>query len=323
MERLCLSCARSSEPCTVREIDRPDGSNYKGYPAVVVWTAQFYLYFICSTQWMVDWATSEAQNTLFHELKKNYSKRDISRLRIWMDFRKWHVTGVESEKTTRGRSFLFFSAGVFAGTGLGNSFILRAPENGLIALNVPLDFLRLGAFSTRTTHPFYIARWNELLDALGISGRIENPYWDRTKGEMVAACANSSLLAKLTSRSLSCSSPTKGRWLGRTAGHWGFCMPCLIRRAALRAAGDTTEYAVPDLTAVHLDTRKALGQQIRSFQYAVQKISSKPELATLYIHKPGPLSDESTARQAALADVYRRGLAEIDQLLKSVRTTFN
>ena len=63
-------------------------------------------------------------------------------------------------------------------------FTHKVPENGLIAVNVPLDPLRLGALSTRTTHPFYIARWNDALDALGITGRIENPYWDRTKGEM-------------------------------------------------------------------------------------------------------------------------------------------
>jgi hypothetical protein len=270
-----------------------------------------------------DGATSDAQNTLFQALKKKYSKENLARLRIWMDFRNWGVPGVKSEKTTRGRSFLFFAAGAFAGTGLDASFILRAPENGLIALNVPLDPLRLGAFSTRTTHPFYIARWNELLHVLGISGRIENPYWDKTKGEMVAACNNPTLLAELAPKSLSCASPTKGRWLGRSAGHCGYCLPCLIRRAALRNMVDHTSYALSDLTAGELDTREAQGEQIRSFQFAIQRIQQKPQLAALYIHKPGPLSDESPARQTALADVYRRGLAEIDQLLAGVRTTPN
>ena len=54
----------------------------------------------------------------------------------------------------------------FASTGLARPLILRVPKNGLIALNVPLDQLRLGALSTRTTHPFYIARWNELVGIL-------------------------------------------------------------------------------------------------------------------------------------------------------------
>lgn len=266
-----------------------------------------------------DGATSDAQGTLFQALKRNYPKQNFDRLRIWMDFRNWGVKGVESEKTTRGRSFLFFATGAFAGTGLEGDFVLRVPENGLIALNVPLDLLRLGAFSTRTTHPFYIARWNELLSILGISGRIENPYWDKTKGEMAATCSNPALLGKLAPKSLSCASPTKGRWLGLGAGHCGFCLPCLIRRAALRGIGDSTTYTLSDLTAGELDTREARGQQVRSFQFAIEQIRQTPARAALYIHKPGPLSDESPARQAALADVYRRGLAELGQLLAGVR----
>jgi hypothetical protein len=267
-----------------------------------------------------DGATSEAQTTLFGALKKNYPKNNFERLRIWMDFRNWGVKGVQAEKTTRGRSFLFFAAGVFAGTGLNRNFLLQVPENGLIALNVPLDPLRLGAFSTRTTHPFYIARWNELLSVLGISGRIQNQYWDKTKGEMVRSCRNAGLLAKLAPQSLSCSSPTKGRWLGLGTGHCGYCLPCLIRRAAL-LGNDKTSYAVANLTAGILDTREAQGQQIRSFQFAIEKLRKKPQLAALLIHKPGPLFDESPVRQAALAQVYRRGLDEIDALLADVQTT--
>jgi hypothetical protein len=205
-------------------------------------------------------------------------------------------------------------------TALEGGFTLRAPENGLIALNVPLDPLRLGAFSTRTTHPFYIARWNELLGKLGIAGRIENPYWDKTKGEMVARCGNPSLLAGLAPKSMSCSSPTKGRWLGRRAGHCGFCLPCLIRRAALRGT-DRTSYALSNLNARELSTRKAQGQQVRSFQFAIERIRANPELASLFIHNPGSLTDESPERRAALADVYRRGLEEVARLLVGVSTT--
>ena len=267
-----------------------------------------------------DGATSDAQNNLLHSLEKNYPDRNFDRLRVWMDFRGWAIRGVNSEKTTRGRSFLFFAAGVFAGTGLHGSFTLRVPENGLIALNVPLDPLRLGAFSTRTTHPFYIGRWNELLGVLGVPGRIENPYWDRTKGEMVAGCTNPALLAKLAPKSLSCASPTKGRWRGRRTEHCGFCLPCLIRRAALRGI-DRTPYTLLDLSAHDLNTREAEGQQVRSFQYAIERIRRKPQLASLLIHKPGPLSDESSARQLALAEVYKRGLAELAELLTGVCTT--
>jgi hypothetical protein len=268
---------------------------------------------------------SESQQELFEGLKRKYPRQNFDRLRIWMDFRGWRVRSVKPEKTTRGRSFLFFAAGIFAGTGLLNGFTLQVPENGLIALNVPLDLLRLGAFSTRTTHPFYIARWNELLNALGISARIENPYWDKTKGEMVAQCADSVLLKELVPHSFSCASPAKSRWLGRKTEHCGYCLPCLIRRAALRhglaPASDPTRYTLANMTSRVLSTKKARGQQIRSLQFAIERLAANPALASLFIHKPGPLSDESPTRQVALADVYRRGFNEINQILAGVRTS--
>ncbi|MCB1924148.1 MAG: hypothetical protein KDJ27_10450 [Gammaproteobacteria bacterium] len=260
---------------------------------------------------------SKSQERCFEGLKAAYKSSAFDRLRVWMSFDSGLVNDVESEDTTRGRSFLFFSLGVAAGTALGGDFVLKVPENGLIALNVPLDPLRLGALSTRTTHPFYMARWNDLLQALGIAGRVENPYWNKTKGEMVAQCSNSVLLKRLVPLSLSCSSPTKGRWARKQHGHCGYCLPCLIRRASLRGK-DPTVYGVSDLKAATLDTRQAEGKQVRSFQIAIARLSRRPELAKLLIHKPGPLYDDPS-RHSDLADVYRRGLEEVGRFLSGVR----
>ncbi|MBE1426920.1 hypothetical protein H4684_003604 [Desulfomicrobium macestii] len=271
-----------------------------------------------------DSATSDAQSSLFEALKVQYPASPFKRLRLRMTFPGGFVRGSADENTTRGRSFLFFALGVFAGSGFGGTFTLKVPENGLIAVNVPLDPLRLGALSTRTTHPFYIARWNDTLAALGIDGRIENPYWDKTKGEMVAACTNGALLRHLTPISLSCASPTKGRWQGLSTQHCGYCLPCLIRRAALLkgfgAGADPTVYTIDDLTTRALDTRQSEGVQVRSFQLAIERLRARPALAPILIHKPGPLFDESPARQASLASVYRRGLDEVGVLLARVRT---
>ena len=268
-------------------------------------------------------ATSDAQNALFGKLKQNYSGSSFDRLRVWMAFQDGLVKDVSSESTTRGRSFLFFALGAFAGTGLGLNFVLRVPENGLIALNVPLDPLRLGSNSTRTTHPFYMARWNDLLGELGIGGRVENPYWDKTKGEMAAECANGVLLGTVAADSLSCSSPSKARWQGHGIEHCGYCLPCLIRRAALDAAWgagrDSTVYTVSDLRAHTLDTRESIGKQVRSFQVAIERLRGRPDLAKLLIHKPGPLTDE-ISRLDQLADVYRRGLDEVARLIDGVDT---
>lgn len=272
-------------------------------------------------------ATSDAQSTLFGNLKHHFSSVAFDRLRVWMLFPQGLVEDVGSESSTRGRSFLFFALGVFAGTGLAPNFVLRVPENGLIALNVPLDPLRLGSNSTRTTHPFYIARWNQLLTELGIDGCIENPYWNKTKGEMTAGCANATLLRRLAPLALSCAHPSHARLLGiagRGIEHCGYCLPCLIRRAALDMAWgrgqDSTPYTVPDLRAQVLRTSEATGQQVRSFQVAIQRLRARPDLARLLIHKPGPLTDDFS-RHDELAAVYGRGLEEVGQLIDGVETT--
>jgi hypothetical protein len=260
---------------------------------------------------------SKSQEQCFEGLKAACKSSAFNRLRLWMSFDSGLVKDVGSEDTTRGRSFLFFALGVAAGTALGRDFVLKVPENGLIALNVPLDKLRLGALSTRTTHPFYMARWNDLLRALGVAGKVENPYWDKTKGEMVVQCTHPALLKQLAPLSLSCSSPPKMRWSKKPQGHCGYCIPCLIRRASLQGK-DWTVYGVPDLNADTLDTRRAEGQQVRSFQIAIARLSERPELAKALIHKPGPLYDDPS-RHDDLANVYRRGLEEVGRLLTGVR----
>lgn len=271
-------------------------------------------------------AISIAQKELFAALKRHYPRLPFERLRVGMTFPAGLVDGVGSENSTRGRSFLFFALGVFAGTGLNGAFALRVPENGLIALNVPLDPLRLGSNSTRTTHPYYMARWNDLLGELGINGQVVNPYWNRTKGEMAAECTNGTLLAGLAPISLSCAHPSHARFLGKqgtSSEHCGCCLPCLIRRASLEAAWgrgqDPTPYTVADLRAQPLDTQAAAGQQVRSFQYAIARLQALPDIARLLIHKPGSLADE-TARLDELAGVYRRGLEEVARLIEGAVT---
>lgn len=140
-----------------------------------------------------------------------YGDTDPRHVRARIGFGNNLVKGSGSETTTRGRSFLFFAMAVLAASGLNDPDIV-IPENGLISLNVPLDPLRLGAWSTRTTHPFYLARWQELLGKLGINGTMINPYRFMTKSEMVKACANQQLLQKYAAETISCSSISKGRW---------------------------------------------------------------------------------------------------------------
>ena len=101
-----------------------------------------------------------------------------------MVFPRDYIPEGGNDNNTRSRSFLFIGYALFVMTGMDNINELLVPENGLIALNVPLDETRVGSFSTRTTHPFYLSLWNELLEGLGVNLSVKNPYWNRTKGEM-------------------------------------------------------------------------------------------------------------------------------------------
>jgi hypothetical protein len=264
-------------------------------------------------------ATSEAQNTLIEALRRTYTPLD--RLRFWIAFPKNLLDQTGSvEESTRARSFLFFAAAAFASSCFPDETVpMIVPENGLISLNVPLDPLRLGSLSTRTTHPFYMARWNELLTKLDIPGRLESPYQFRTKGEMLVDCADQRLLRGTVTNSMSCSSPTKGRWIGRSTEHCGYCVPCLIRRAAITAAfgADPTPYTLADLHAGVLNTAASQGRQVRSFQLAADRLGQNPALAAALIHKPGPLNDRPD-HLPALAEVYRRGMLEVQALLQGV-----
>lgn len=220
------------------------------------------------------------------------------------------------ESTTRGRSFLFFSLAALAASGFRDPPIIYVPENGLISLNVPLDPLRVGAWSTRTTHPFYMARWQELIESLGIAARFENPYRFKTKGEMLRDSGDQNLTASYAADTISCSSVTKARWLGRPLGHCGFCVPCLIRRAALVVAFgvDKTTYTLENLQARTLDSRSAEGEHVRSFQMMARKLETRPGLARILVHKSGPLSDYAEADIIRYAEVFRRGIKEVDNV---------
>jgi hypothetical protein len=273
-------------------------------------------------------AVSRPQANLFEDLRNALirntgANRQMERLRYAARFPKGLFQGVSSEDTTRGRSFLFLAIGAAAGTGLGRQFELRIPENGFIALNVPLDLTRLGSATTRTTHPFYIRRWNELLGLIGIPANVVNPYAGKTKGEMIADCAAPDVLRQFIAQSVSCAHPSTGRFARDHYSHCGICVPCLIRRAAILSAyrpdEDPTGYRCEDLSARPLDAAKAEGQQVRGYQYALARLQERPDLAAIFIHKPGPLLEDAE-NLTELTRVYTQGMSEVRRLLQGVET---
>ena len=265
-------------------------------------------------------ASTSSQELCAHRIGDAYGDMAPRHVRARVGFPDDLVAGSGPEKTTRGRSFLFFALAALAASGLDGEPTIYVPENGLISLNVPLDPLRVGAWSTRTTHPFYMARWQELLDELGIRGAIANPYRFKTKGEMLSECANAALLRRHAGETISCSSITKARWQGLSLRHCGYCVPCLIRRAAIIAAyrNDPTVYTLADLEAAPLDSKSTQGEHIRSFQMIARRLAQRPAVSRFLIYKSGPLSDYSEADVAEYAGVFARGIAEVATIVNRV-----
>ena len=266
-----------------------------------------------------DGFTKNVQTNIISGLCSAYKYLEPLQLSLWMVFDTNFIPQSEPENTTRSRSFLFIALGIFALSGMETVTKLKVPENGLIALNVPLDNLRVGSHSTRTTHPYYLKLWNILLQKLSLDITVENDYWNKTKGEMVAESNNKELLKELMPISISCSSPGKVRWDKKPPQHCGYCVPCIIRRAAMQKAfglhEDKTCYSEASVMKLNNYHDTAAGMQLRSFQAAITRIKKNPELAELLIHKPGPL-DRNDVLLKELADVYRRGLMEVSDFIE-------
>ena len=154
--------------------------------------------------------------------------------------------GESPEITLRGRSLLFMAVAVCVASAYKLAGPILLPENGTIALNIPLSPSRRGSCSTRTAHPHYVSQLQEVLHLVGISNEIVNPLQSKTKGEVVRECLNQPLLKKLFAASVSCAKRGhKREWKNRSAHGCGRCMPCIYRRAALHSIGlDSEQYGL-------------------------------------------------------------------------------
>ncbi|TDU62095.1 7-cyano-7-deazaguanine synthase in queuosine biosynthesis [Prosthecobacter fusiformis] len=137
----------------------------------------------------------------------------------------------------RSRSFSFLGIAILAASKVGANTAVWIPENGPIALNMPLNPSRRGSCSTRTVHPHFLSSIQKVLDAVGIQHEVSNPYALYTKGEMVRDCKAQELLKDGCELTNSCAkSGHNVHWDVRNAGACGRCVPCIFRRASLHVA---------------------------------------------------------------------------------------
>lgn len=218
------------------------------------------------------------------------------------------VAGVE--ETTRTRSFMFFSHAIAIASAFNKQIDLIIPENGLISLNIPSTFSRLGTSSTRTTHPFYLGLLQEIICNLGLQVNLINPYQFKTKGEMLNECKNQHFLKEHINETMSCSHPDNGRHHGEgETMHCGYCLPCVIRQAAIKKANieDTNKYR--DNKFEKMDIAK---ESINSYKLGLMRF--KPQYAFMSIQQSGNISNNINE----YASLYVRGMQELKEYLEDL-----
>lgn len=219
--------------------------------------------------------------------------------------------GHESDISMRTRSFNFLAfaavaCGAIQAVGGVNPIDLFVPENGFISLNAPITSRRIGSLSTRTTHPYFLSMIQNVFDEVGIGAVIKNLYQFKTKGEMVAECQDSTLLASIVNDTVSCS-----HWKRRNQ-QCGSCVPCLIRRAAILAGGltEVRNYQNNDLSRVLAD--EIIRDDLLSMMYAISQADERT-LGTRIIDS-GPLPQN---RFNEFKGVFGRGLEEVEGFLRA------
>lgn len=186
-----------------------------------------------------------------------------------------------SDTTLRGRSFLFIILGIYVANSIGITTPLIIPENGTMALNVPLTPSRGGSSSTRTVHPYYLLLIDKILKTLGITNPISNPLALKTKGEVLASCLNQAVLEKAIPFTASCSKRGHNReWIRRQAGQCGLCIPCIYRRAALHHIGKDNEIYGRDICKgeVNIHSKLTLADDLRAYLSFIKSNPTEDEI---------------------------------------------
>jgi len=227
-----------------------------------------------------------AQQTLAGALADHYGPEQVQHLNIRVQFPE------APELTLRSRSLLYLALGVTAAAAFGPETPLLIPENGWVGLNPPLTLNRLGAYTTRTTHPYFLEQMTRLWRAGGLGHPLDNPYQHLTKGELLSRSRNPALLRQLARHSSSCARPVVSRWRRGPAGECGYCYPCLLRRAALHRLGEDREedYLVDALAGTETLRDRNRGRDLRALLLALGTWEEAPQEVEARVHwgEPGP-----------------------------------
>jgi len=144
------------------------------------------------------------------------------------------------EPSRRTRSLLFMALGAVAAAGQRATEVYMC-ENGVLTCALPLTESRLGSFTTASTHPQVLSQFCALCDRAGLHVQVLNPFAYQTKGQILEKILRPALGVREIQQTISC-------WAaGRRYRQCGGCIPCILRRFSMLAAGLPDEVYEMDL----------------------------------------------------------------------------
>lgn len=143
------------------------------------------------------------------------------------------LEGHHEEKSQRTRALVFLTLGVAVALQAAAD-TLWVYENGVGALNLPLNETQLGIDNYRGVHPHSLMMVREIFELLlERTIHLRNPFLFHTKAEMCAALQPAGL-ADLVRDTVSCDGFPQ-RVVNQP--QCGYCTSCILRRQSLHAAG--------------------------------------------------------------------------------------
>lgn len=253
------------------------------------------------------------QEKLFYYLSTKYTNKiDWVQSTITLKSKDNQNNYVNKDSNYRSRSILFLGIANYLINTIQNVNELIIPENGTISLNYPLTPSRSSSLSTRTTHPYFLNKLNEIFNKVNVSTKITNPYFDKTKGELIDGCSNKCVLEGIYQESVSCGKRGRRQNWNIKVGtnHCGICMPCIYRRAALNKVNwDNQLYGNNLLTVKNSNAFKDLPAVI---DYLSTDLSKERIMRNLLINGSLPLDSLKK-----YADLILRSRAELKEWISS------
>ncbi len=227
--------------------------------------------------------------------------------------------GHREEKGQRTRALVFLAFGAVAAL-QANAGTLWVYENGIGALNLPLNETQLGADNYRGVHPRSLMMAEGLFElALEQSIHIRNPFLFHTKAEMCKALRPAGL-ADAVQDTVSCDGfPQRIR----NRPQCGYCTSCVLRRQSLHAAG-LGEYDSGEKYRHDVLSGRAMGRHKQLYGLAVMRgqahelarcldsevpwqslVSSFPELARTHAQLVARADLGADDARAGLIRLYR------------------